>query len=185
MGVPAEKQCWASCSISKPLNSPSHMRSSSHTPRCRPGSSLQEGALAALRHHHRANLCAHLPPDHLLPALLLACAKVRAHLPSGTSGGPWFLTHHVWLTRIPRSSSALAAFSPHFSPVLDTVPFGWPKPRGMRQGTRGVWRGGCNAEIAWRGHMGITLEGQEREVHSLKRKKSAFLISAAGGTTFY
>lgn len=59
---------------------------------------------------------------------------------------------------------------------------------GQNQGGWGFWRGRCNAEAAWRGRMGITLEGREREVHSLKKKiikKSAFVSSAAGGTIFY
>lgn len=60
---------------------------------------------------------------------------------------------------------------------------------GQNQGGWGFWRGRCNAETTWRGRMGITLEGREREVHSLKKKKkknqSAFVSSAAGGTTFY
>lgn len=168
MGVPAEKRFWVSCSVGKPSNSPSHVCSSSHVPHHPPGSSLPEGAPAPV---------SPLTTSHLAPHMR------KRQSPPAPKGDKWTLVPHP-----PRVIDHIPQLQPPSTPASAQY---WMRCLLSGQGQEGwgrelggwFWGGRCNAETAWRGRMVSTLEGQEREVHSLK--KSAFVISAAGGTTFY
>ena len=88
------------------------------------------------------------PLDHLPPAPLLARAKAGAHLPLS----PHLLSEVGQVGGQVGNQPPSAQSSTHH--LLGS----------QNQGGRGFRRGGCNAETAWRGRRGITLEGRQREV---------------------
>lgn len=147
---------------------------SSHTLHCRPSSSPWEGVFAALPHYHYISLCAHLPPTTSFPP---CSSPVQTPEPTRPKGGQVDLGPHP-----PHEIEQAATELLSTSTVSPCAAQHWVLSQ--NQGGQGFWRGGCDAETAWRGHTGIALEGQEREVHSLKKKKSGFGIGAAGGATF-